>query len=45
VRPGLARWELTRPRGSWFFVAAIGGGLIFHGVLEALHDAGVIGPH
>jgi multiple antibiotic resistance protein len=27
-----------------FFVAAIGGGLIFHGVLEALHDAGVIAP-
>jgi len=28
-----------------FFVAAIGGGLVFHGVLEALHDAGVIAPH
>jgi hypothetical protein len=25
--------------------AVIGGGLIFHGVLEALHDAGVIAPH
>jgi multiple antibiotic resistance protein len=27
-----------------FFVAAIGGGLVFHGVLEALHGSGVIGP-
>jgi multiple antibiotic resistance protein len=28
-----------------FFVAAMGGGLIFHGVIEALQEAGVIVPH
>ena len=28
-----------------FFVAAMGGGLIFHGVMEALQDYGVIAAH
>jgi multiple antibiotic resistance protein len=28
-----------------FFVAAMGGGLIFHGVIEALHDSGVLVAH
>jgi multiple antibiotic resistance protein len=28
-----------------FFVAAMGGGLIFHGVVEALQEYGVIATH
>ena len=28
-----------------FFVAAMGGGLIFHGVMEALQDYGVMAAH
>ena len=32
----------TRDRG--FFVAAMGGGLIFHGLIEAFHSYGLIVP-